>query len=150
MDNPFHLTENEQKELEKIYIQIQVLQIEAVKFLRERGQEKGFIAEKLEDLKAQDGGLFIECSCKEDFYRQAKAGNGEMAYLCRNLFAADDNDSCGWVKGEPIKEPLKSPRYIWRSRDNTKILWGLGALDIFCSVCGRWIGRVTGNKPQQT
>lgn len=128
------LNDTQKAELKEINSKINSLQSQIwplmeqrLELIRKFGRENGFIAEKLEDLKASDGSSFKE-------YQQglAEADNGEKAYWCGSLIQLPGSKLfCnGWVKGEPKEEPY----------NDIGILSGSKGYALICKVCGAVIG----------
>lgn len=105
-------------------LELLLIKLEKLGYIRKICREKGLIAENLEDLKSENGELFKEVSWHLN-YRRALASNGlavEEAYCCYNDFK--QKNGCGWVKGKPKKE----------RQDYLKAIFGI----IFrCRICDR-------------
>ncbi|MBD3208010.1 MAG: hypothetical protein GF370_00965 [Candidatus Nealsonbacteria bacterium] len=82
---------------------------------RERARENGIIAEKLKDLKDEDGNSFTEDS---------------GYYWC---YSFSSGHGCGFVKGSPIKEKFNNLNFF-----SSSVGW-----DFYCRVCGQKIGSRT-------
>jgi len=83
--------------------------------IRERAREEGIIADKLQDLKDEDGNPFTEDS---------------EYYWC---YSFSSGHGCGFVKGSPIKERFS----------NLCFLGGSTGWDFHCRVCWQKIGSRT-------
>ena len=143
--NPLVLDEEEEKIITSFDSRIIAIKGERTLYLRKIAREKGITASSLEELKHENGELFEEKEKEErGMYRKAVSLNtslekalhispflciAETAYLCHSMYS-DDEDSCGWVKGDPIEEKY----------NNIGPLSGSAGVRFHCRICGKVIG----------
>ena len=136
MANSKFLGDKEMERLESFDMEILIIKQKKKDYLREIAKNKGLIAEKLEDLKSENGKPFEEIKKKDSSsrynttdYRKAVAFPLETAYLCHAMFIKDDPDSCGWVKGEPHAKEYNT----------LGPLSGSAGIRYYCRICGKQI-----------
>ena len=135
----------EKKIINSFYLEIIRIKHERTIYLRKIAKEKGIIAPILEDLKSSSGKPFLEKAQESrEMYRKAvvlkpiearhrfpSLNISETAFFCHSIYLLqNDEDSCGWVKGDPIKEKY----------NEIGLLSGSAGVRYYCPICGKLVG----------
>ncbi|MCX9010886.1 MAG: hypothetical protein OIN66_07175 [Candidatus Methanoperedens sp.] len=134
----FKLTDEQKREMARLEAASYIAQTKRIKIIRGVARALEITAKSLDDLRSEDGRLFIEIENAYGGYRQAicrtedrSKAPDQHAYFCQELYMPK-GFGCDWVIGEPTQQDYNEIGF----------LCGSAGVRYFCRICGKEIGKV--------